>query len=91
MKAIDICLRISTIVAIVGSFVLPDVVEWKLICANFFAVGLWGVLFPAGPLGWAKAAYAELNPDDVTIWWLSRLIGSVFMALSLIVAVLIFG
>jgi hypothetical protein len=40
-------------------------------------------MFPAGLIGWAKSAYTDLDPDDQSMWWIPRLIGSGFIAMSL--------
>jgi hypothetical protein len=53
-------------------------------CVCFFALGLWGVMFPAGVIGWAKTVYKELDPSDESMWWVSKLVGTGLIAFSLI-------
>ena len=82
MRAIDIFLRMLTVVTFITLIVLPDRIGPLLGCASLFAAGLWGVLFPPGMLSWAKAAHPELDPSDESLWWISRLIGSFFIVFS---------
>lgn len=84
MRTIDIALRVLGTVTAVGAFFLPSTVEWALGCLSFFAIGLWGVLFPPGIIGWAKFSHPDLDPFDQSIWWVSRLVGSGLVMMSLI-------
>jgi hypothetical protein len=46
-------------------------------------------MFPAGVIGWAKSAYKDLDPNDESMWWISRLVGSGLIAMSLFWATMI--
>jgi hypothetical protein len=87
MRAIDIFLQVLTVITAVGCFVLPRAISWKLLCASFFAVGLWAVLFPPGILAWAKAGHRELDPSDKSLWWVPRLVGVFLIGFSVAMAI----
>jgi hypothetical protein len=91
VQIIDVALRVLTLFALLGAFFLRDSVEWALVCGLLFAVGLWSVLFPSGVIGWAKVAHPELNPSDEAIWWVPRMIGGLFIAISLVLIAMSFS
>jgi hypothetical protein len=84
MRTIDITLRVLGTATAVGAFFLPNKIESALFCLSFFAVGLWGVLFPPGIIAWAKFSHPDLDPSDQSIWWVSRLVGSGLILMALI-------
>jgi hypothetical protein len=85
MRSIDIFLRVLTIAAFVILLVHPSSRLADILpCICFFAVGLWSVMFPAGPLGWARTAHKELDPSDESLWWVSKLVGIGLIAFSLV-------
>jgi len=55
-----------------------------LIC--FAVVGIWAILYPQGLLGWAKTAHPVIDINDRSIWWVPRLIGSIFVVVTLLIA-----
>ncbi len=87
MRSIDIFLGVLTLITAISSLFLPDTISWKLFCVTFFAVGLYGILFPSGIIGWAKTVHRELDPLDKSLWWIPRLIGVAFIAFSFLIAV----
>jgi threonine/homoserine/homoserine lactone efflux protein len=87
IRAIDIFLQVLTVITVIGSFVLPRKISWKLLCASFFAVGLWAVLFPPGILAWARAGHRELDPGDKSLWWIPRLVGVILVGFSAAMAI----
>jgi len=87
MRAIDIFLRVLTLITMIGSLFLPDTISWKLFCATFFAIGSWSILFPSGIIRWAKTMHRELDPFDRSLWWIPRLIGTAFIVFSFVIAV----
>ena len=88
MRAIDYFLRILTVAAAIGLLFLPNKIGFRLLCASFFAVGLWSILFPPGIIGWARTAHPELDPLDTSLWWLPRFLGALFIAFSVLAIVL---
>lgn len=54
-----------------------------IICAFLFAFGLWACLYPSGALRWAKKPNSRLDPEDRRFWWIPRLIGALFLLMSL--------
>jgi len=87
MRAIDIFLRILTVVIVIGTFFLSDKLASALFCVSLFSVGLWSVMFPSGPMGWAKTFHDELDPSDESLWWVSRLVGAVLISMALLFAI----
>jgi hypothetical protein len=88
MRLISFFISVLTMAACIASLFLPGRIGNGLILASFVAVGLWSLLFPAGMLGWAKAAHPEIDPSDESWWWLPRLIGAGFLAFVAIVVVM---
>ena len=85
MRSIDIFLRALTTLTFLALLVRPSSkVTAILFPLCFFAVGLWGVMFPQGPIGWAKAAYKELDPEDPSLWWVARLVGAAQITFAVI-------
>jgi hypothetical protein len=90
MRAIDYFLRVLTVVTAIGLIILPDAISWKVLCFCFFSVGLWAVLFPPGVLGWADRGRRKLDPTDPSLWWIPRLIGTLFIAFAFALTVALF-
>jgi hypothetical protein len=90
MRAVDWFIRGLTSLAALGFLFLPAAIAWTLMCASFFAVGLWSVLFPPGILGWAKMTRRDLDPSDRSIWWVPKFIGVSFIIFSVVLAVAYF-
>ncbi len=82
MKAIDISIRVATVVVIVLGCFLANKKAMLLWSFLLFAVGLWSVLYPPGVLGWAKWAHPELNPFDERAWPICRFIGICFIVFA---------
>lgn len=90
VRSIDISLRVLTFISFVVLLALPEGKMADILpCLCFFAVGVWSVMFPAGPVGWAKMAHKDLYPNDESLWWISRLVGTGLVAFSLFWAVMI--
>ena len=87
MRAIDYSLRVFTLVAAIGCFFLPESISWKLLTACFFAAGLWSILFPSGALGWVRRGHRNLDPSDMSLWWIPRLIGACLLGMSIVFAI----
>jgi hypothetical protein len=84
MRAIDIALRILGTLTAIGAFFLPGKVESALFCFSFFSIGIWGVIYPPGIMGWAKVSHPDLDPADESIWWVPRLVGTGLVLMSII-------
>jgi hypothetical protein len=84
-------LRLLAAATVIGVFFLPHIIEFLLICLLIFLIGLWGIMFPPGIIGWAKAAHPELDPWDESMWWIPRLVGSGFIAISILIAWILFA
>lgn len=85
MRAVDYFIRTLTFATIAVSLFASNTVALVLFSACFFLVGLWAVLYPPGILGWVQ--HRGLDPSDESFWWVPRLIGSVFIAMSLVIFV----
>ena len=83
-------LRLLTAATVVGLFLLPHVIEFLLLCLLIFLAGVWVIMFPPGIIGWAKAAHSELDPWDESMWWIPRLVGSGLIAISVVIAWILF-
>jgi hypothetical protein len=83
MKFIGRVLQISTVAWCIGFFFLPRRVVGVAGVGLFFAVGLWGILYPQGMLEVAKAAHPEIDPEDQRGWWVTRFIGAGFILFSI--------
>ena len=84
MRVIDIFLGVLMFTTAIGWFFLPDSVSWRMFLAMFFATGLWCVLYPPGVLGWVNSGRSNrLDPSDPSLWWIPRLIGIGFVAVSI--------
>ena len=83
MKAIDIFLRVAMTAVFLALIFIPESKStMAAVLALFFALGLWGVIYPPGLLGWAKSAHREIDLMDRRGWAVVRLIGSGFMIFS---------
>lgn len=87
MKFIERFLQYATVTWVVAYFLLP-VNTWSIgMFGLIFAVGLWTLLYPQGMLEVAKAAHPAVDPDDERLWWSARLIGLVFILVSIVAVV----
>jgi TRAP-type C4-dicarboxylate transport system permease small subunit len=87
MRSTDIVLRVLVITTFVTLLARPDSkIADILLCLSFFAVGLWGVMFPSGVIGWAKTAHKELDPSDKSVWWISRIVGAGLILIAMVLA-----
>lgn len=90
MRAIDNFLHVLGWLTFLILLVLPDSrATIPLVCAWMFAVGLYGVLYPPGILGWVKVAHPQLDPLDERLWDVPRFIGAFFIIISLVLALLV--
>jgi hypothetical protein len=83
-------LRLLAAAAVIGVFLLPGIIESLLLCLLIFLTVLWGIMFPPGIIGWAKAAHPEVDPWDESMWWIPRLVDSGFIAISMVIAWILF-
>jgi hypothetical protein len=84
-RAMSWFVQILIAAAAIGSLFFPNI-AWKLMCAAFFAGGLYGVLFPSGIMGWVKKRHKELNPSDRSLWWIPRFVGCCMVAFAVLFA-----
>ena len=91
IKTIDIFLRVLVVGVFFGFFVLPGQVQFVLVLCSFLVTGVCALLFPAVIIRWAKTAHPQLDENDESIWWVSRLIGASFVLFSgaLLISVLV--
>jgi len=87
MKFIERFLQYATAVWVVAYFLLPLNIWSVGMFGLIFAVGLWTVLYPQGMLGVAKAAHPAVDPKDERLWWGARIIGLVFILVSIVAVV----
>jgi len=87
MKIIDYFLRALTVSAMLALLFAPDPWGVTLVLCNFVAVGVWSLLYPQGVLAWARTAHPNIDPQDSSLWWVPRLIGSVFLLMAVLIAV----
>ncbi len=55
-----------------------------LVCIGL--IGLWGLLYPEGPLEWVRMRYPNLDVNDTSKWWVPRLIGTAFLVMAALIA-----
>ena len=84
-------LRLLTAATVVSLFFLPRIIGFFLLCLLIFLTGIWGIMFPPGIITWARAAHPELDPWDESMWWIPRLVGSGLIAISLVIAWIVFA
>jgi hypothetical protein len=87
MKFIERFLQYATFAWVVAYFLLPLNIWSVGMFGLIFAAGLWTVLYPQGMLGIAKAAHPALDPEDERLWWGARVIGVVFIFVSIVAVV----
>lgn len=83
-------LRLLAAATVIGVFFLPQIIDSLLLCLLIFLTGVWGIMFPPGIIGWARAAHSELDPWDESMWWIPRLVGSGLIAISIVIAWILF-
>jgi hypothetical protein len=81
-KIIDYFIRFLILALFLSFFFAPDPIIWILTLVNFFAVGLWTVLFPQGILLWVKTAHPEIDETNPRLWSVPRFIGGVLMLMA---------
>jgi threonine/homoserine/homoserine lactone efflux protein len=86
IRVTDWAVRIIVALTFFAFFISPDKWAYPLVLICFIAVGLWGLLYPEGLLGWAKVAHRRIDVDDRSIWWMVRLIGAFFVFFGLVLA-----
>jgi len=87
MKFIERFLQYATAPWLVAYFLLP-VNIWSIgMFGLIFTVGLWTALYPQGMLGVAKAAHPAVDTEDERLWWGARVIGFVFILVSIVAVV----
>jgi hypothetical protein len=89
MKAVDYFLRGVTTAAFIALVVSPEKWGFPLLLFSFAAMGIWGMLYPQGIIGWARTAYPQLDPDDSSLWWIPRFIGSAFLIAAVVVTIVL--
>jgi hypothetical protein len=83
-------LRLLTAATVVGLFLLPHIIEFLLLCLLIFLTGIWSIMFPPGIIMWARATHPELDPWDESMWWIPRVVGSGFIAISIVIGWILF-
>jgi hypothetical protein len=91
MRAINRFLRVATTAWCIGFFFLPAHIRAVAALGLFFAVGFWSLLYPPGLLGWARTAHFEIDPTNKELWWVPRVIGAGFVAISILGVLRILG
>ena len=86
MKAASYFLIALTVAGWIAWLVLP---RWSLgVCLfAFTCVGISGMFYPRGVLQWAKTAHPDIDPDDISIWWLPRFIGGSVLVMVLLITI----
>jgi hypothetical protein len=88
MRAIDLFIQVLIIAVFIASLFLPKSLGPFPILICLVALGLWGLLYPAGILGWVKRTHPQIDPSDKSSWWFPRLIGAAFLADVVFLAVM---
>ena len=84
-------LRLLAVATVIGMVFLPQIIDFLLLCVLIFLTGVWSIKFPPGIIEWARAAHPELDPWDESTWWIPRLVGSGFIAVSIVIAWIVFA
>jgi hypothetical protein len=87
VRITDRAVRALVMVTFFAYFAAPERWVFRLLLANLVVLGIWGVIYPEGPLGWAKAAHPSIDVHDTSTWWVSRLIGGCFILFAVMLAV----
>jgi hypothetical protein len=74
---------------VIGVFFLPQIIDFIALPFDLSYRRL-GIMFPPGIIAWAKAAHSELDPWDESMWWIPRLVGSGLIAISIVIAWILF-
>jgi len=90
MKVIDYFLRILGAATIIAALGAPSKYSELLAGSTCLAMGVWGILYPPGVLGWAAAGHKEIDPMDESTWWVSRAIGTIFVVMGVVFLVVHF-
>lgn len=86
VRLTDWAVRALVTVTFFAFFLAPSRWVFLLVLVCFAVVGVWGVVYPEGVLGWAKTAHPSVDVNDSSIWWLPRLIGGFFLFFVLVLA-----
>jgi hypothetical protein len=87
LKFIERFLQYATVPWVIAYFLLPLNI-WSIgMFGLIFTAGLWTVLHPQGILRIAKAAHPAVNLEDQRLWWGARVIGLVFILVSIVAVV----
>ena len=86
VRLTDWAVRTVVTVTFLAFFFAPSQWVFPVALVCFAVVGIWGVIYPEGILGWAKTACPSIDVNDSSIWWLPRLIGAFFLLFALLVA-----
>jgi hypothetical protein len=84
-------LHLLAAATVIGVFFLPQIIDSLLLCLLIFLTGIWGIIFPPGIFMWVRAAQPELDPWDESMWWIPRLVGSGLIAISVVIAWIVFA
>lgn len=87
MKFIERFLQYATFAWVIAYFLLPLNIWSVGMFGLIFTAGLWTVLYPQGMLRIAKAAHPAVNLQDGRLWWSARVIGLVFILVSIVAVV----
>jgi hypothetical protein len=91
VRITDWAVRILVTVTFFAFFFAPREWVFPLVLTCFAVVGIWGILYPEGVLGWAKTAHPQIDVNDSSIWWLPRLIGTFFLFFVLLLSLAYHG
>jgi hypothetical protein len=83
----DLVVRTLVTITFLAFFAVPERWMFRLMFVNLVLVGIWGLLYPEGVLGWAKTAHRNIDVEDSSIWWVPRLVGCFFLVLAIFVGV----
>jgi len=86
MKLADWAVRGVVIATFFALILAPQ--KWGSVfgLVSLALVGAWALLYPQGILGWVKTAHPSIDVDDPSLWSIPRLIGGLFVALVVVIA-----
>jgi len=86
MKVTDIVMRVLGGVTAILAIALPGRATSLLECVTLLAIGMWSIFYPPGVLGWAKSLRSEIDPMEVSLRRVARVIGSFLILFSALLA-----
>jgi hypothetical protein len=86
VKLTDWAARALVILTFFAFFFAPSQWVSSLVLCCLAAIGVWTLVYPEGVLGWVRAAHANIDVNDRSIWWIPRLIGTCFLVFVLLLA-----